>query len=62
MKLYENSVQLLLVRNDYLNDSDFLSLFFAILAVNVVIMSVICRKNMSCYIILNIYNICLKKF
>ena len=48
MKLYEISVELLSPCNDYLNDSNFLSLFFELSAGYEVIMVIICRKNMSC--------------
>ena len=44
MKLYEISVELLLPYNDYLNDSDFLSLFFELSAGYEAIIEIICRK------------------
>ena len=48
MKLYEMSVELLSPYNDYLNDSNFLSLFFELFTSYEAIMVIICRKNMSC--------------
>ncbi len=45
MKLYENSVELLLPCNDYLNDSDFLSLFFKLFTGYEAIIVIICRKK-----------------
>ena len=48
MKLYEISVELLSPCNDYLNDSNFLSLFFELFTGYEAIMVIICRKNMSC--------------
>ena len=59
VKLYEMSMKcwyLLLVCYDYLDDFKFLWLIFVIFAVDVEIMCVICRKNMSCYSVLNICN------
>ena len=42
------SVELLLPYNNYLNDSNFLSLFLELFTGYEAIMVIICRKNMSC--------------
>ena len=42
MKIGINYIELLLASNNYLNDSDFLLLFFVIFAVDVKIIGVIC--------------------
>ena len=45
MKLNEISVELLLPYNDYLNDSNFLSLFFELFTGYEAIMVIICRRK-----------------
>ena len=51
----KNYIELMLMSNNYLNDSDFLLLFFVIFTVDVAIMSYICRRNMSHPINMKLY-------